>query len=237
MFCLFIRKWSNQLWQSVCDSWSGVYQSTSQIFGTVNRNWAVHEVQEVIQCGTYCSVLHLYQQLYLQRFMKLNVCVCGVFFNTVWREKTFFFCLTLMPKSWCDWWMISHWTHIQGWAGVTHRIHMESCLLNVNARPSIWKPLLNLCNWHWTCHVINTPPQRWKKPSDGKCQQPAQSESSSYTPSVPSAPCISASHIMIQSGAARIGRLDWVCFLVLEQNPAEISSINHGQMTGYKQGD
>lgn len=74
MFCLFLTKWSDQLWQSVCDSWSGVHQSTSQIFGTLNRNWAVREVQEVIQCGTYCSVLHLYQQFYLQRFMELNVC-------------------------------------------------------------------------------------------------------------------------------------------------------------------
>ena len=160
--------------------------------------------------------------------VSLNVC-CGVFFHTVRKEKTFFFCLTLMPKSWRDWWMISRWTRIQGRAGVTHRIHMESCLLYVNARPSIWKPLLNFCNWHWTCHVINTPPRRRKKTF--------QMESVCYTPSVPLAPYMSASHIMIQSGAARKRRPDWVCFLVLEQNPAEISSVNHGQMAGYKQGD
>lgn len=89
MFCLFRRKWSNQLWQSVCDSWSGVYQSTSQIFGTVNWNWAVHEVQEVIQCGIYCSVLHLYQQLYLWRFMELNVCLWSILSYCLERENIF----------------------------------------------------------------------------------------------------------------------------------------------------
>lgn len=138
-----------------------------------------------------------------------------------------------------DGWMISQWTQIQGRAEMTHRIHMKSCLLlHVNTRPSIWKPLLNHNNWRWTCHVINTPLswRRKKNPSNGKCQHPMQSESGSYTPSVLSTPCISASHIMNQSGSASKGRLHWVCFHILEQNSAEITSVNHGQMSGYKQG-
>ena len=68
-----------------------------------------------------------------------------------------------------------------------------------------------------------------KKPSDDKRQHPAQAEQEHHH-------LFSASHIMIQSGSARKGRLDWVCFLILEQNPAEMSCVNHGQMAENKQG-
>lgn len=55
VFCLFLNKDENQLWQSGCDSWmSSMYHTKSQIFGTVNRNWADQQIQEVFQHGNYC---------------------------------------------------------------------------------------------------------------------------------------------------------------------------------------
>ena len=86
-------------------------------------------------------------------------------FHTTWKEKCFLL-LDSYAKLICLRWRVDDLTlnsYIQGRAGVTHRIHMESCLLHVNARPSIWKPLFKKsCSWHWACHVINTPP-RWRE--------------------------------------------------------------------------
>lgn len=120
------------------------------------------------------TTVHLYHQLYTERRYReakwtwtgknpvpSNVC-SDVLFHTIWEEKSFLL-LGSYAKVMCWTWRVDDLTvNPYTRTGRNDRIHMESCLLHVNARPSIWKPLLNLCNWHWTCHVINTPPW-WRK--------------------------------------------------------------------------
>lgn len=127
--------------------------------------------------------------------------------------------------------MISQWTHIQGRAGMTHRIHMESCLLHVSTRPSIWKPLLNLSKQHWTCHVINTPPWwsktfKWKVSAPGAVRVKQQHTICSLHSLLF---CI-AHHDPIREGKERGTWL--VCFVILEQDPAEVSSVNQCKPDG-----
>lgn len=99
------------------------------------------------------------------------------------------FILDPYAKVWGDGWMILQWADVR------------SCVLHVNTRPSIWKPRLNLCNWHLTCHVINT-----------RCSQSQAATHHLFSP----LPVFLHRTSWSNHGVQGKGGLDWVCFLVLE---------------------
>lgn len=95
-------------------------------------------------------------------------------------------------------------SYIQGQAGVTHTIHMESCLLHVNARPSIWKPLFKALQLTlgMSYHQHSSPMKREKKKKTFKWKVSAPGAlrvKQLHTICSLSTPSISASHIMIKS--------------------------------------